>query len=94
LYWIPPSYRLSPPPLPSYWYQPPPLDRIRSTLLFTDFVEEKQKTQHFCLFEIKVATQGVSLWYFHVYMYHNPNWFISSILHSTLSSFHMVVSVL
>jgi hypothetical protein len=26
----------------------------------------KGKTWHFCLFEIKVATQGVLLWYFHV----------------------------
>jgi hypothetical protein len=26
-----------------------------------------------------VATQGVSLWHFHVYMYYNPHWFISSI---------------
>jgi hypothetical protein len=37
------------------------------------------------LFEIKIATQGVSLWYFHVCMYYNPNWFISSnFLHSAL----------
>jgi hypothetical protein len=28
----------------------------------------------------KVATQGVSLWHFHVYVYYNPNWFIFSIL--------------
>jgi hypothetical protein len=36
------------------------------------------------LFEIKVATQ----WYFHVYMYYNDNWFISStFLHSTLVPF-------
>jgi hypothetical protein len=25
------------------------------------------------LFKIKVATQDVSLWYSHVYMYYNPN---------------------
>jgi hypothetical protein len=38
------------------------------------------------LFEIKV--QGVSLWYFHVYMYCNSNWFISSIfLHSATGIF-------
>jgi hypothetical protein len=24
----------------------------------------------------KIATQEVSLWHFHVYMYYNPNWFI------------------
>jgi hypothetical protein len=40
------------------------------------------------LFEVKVVTQGVSLWYFHVYMYYNPNWFVSPIfLHSTLVPF-------
>jgi hypothetical protein len=27
----------------------------------------------------KVAIQGISLWYFHVYMCYNPNWFISSV---------------
>jgi hypothetical protein len=54
-----------------------------------NFVEEKKgKKLHFCLFEIKVATQEVSLWHFHVYMDHNPNWFISSIfLHSTVIPF-------
>jgi hypothetical protein len=37
------------------------------------------------LFEIKVVTQEVSLFYFHVYMYCNPNWFLSSnFLRSTL----------
>jgi hypothetical protein len=25
-----------------------------------------------CLFEIKVVTQGVSWWYFHVYLCHTP----------------------
>jgi hypothetical protein len=36
----------------------------------------------------KIVIQGVSLWYFHVYMYYNPNLFISSIfLLSTLVSF-------
>jgi hypothetical protein len=34
------------------------------------------KWWHFCLF--KIAEQGVFLWYFHVYMYCNPTWFISS----------------
>jgi hypothetical protein len=35
-----------------------------------------------------VATKEVFLWYFHVYMYYNPNWFIFSIfLHSTLVPF-------
>jgi hypothetical protein len=38
----------------------------------------KWKTWNFSLFKIKVATQGVSLWQFHVHMYYNPNWFISS----------------
>jgi hypothetical protein len=37
----------------------------------------------FCLF--KVFIQGVSLWYFHVYMYYNPNWFIPFIFLFLLS---------
>jgi hypothetical protein len=44
--------------------------------LFSDFIGEKRKKIHFCLFEINVATQGVSLCYFHVNMYYNPSWFI------------------
>jgi hypothetical protein len=32
------------------------------------------KKRWFCLF--KIATQWVSLWRFHVYMYQNPNWLI------------------
>jgi hypothetical protein len=50
--------------------------------------KNKRKKWHFCLFKIKIATQGVSLWQFHVYMYYNPSWFISCIfLHSTLVPF-------
>jgi hypothetical protein len=51
------------------------LGRTCSVLLFYDFVEEEKR--HFCLF--KIAMQGVSLWHFHVCMYYNLNWFISSI---------------
>jgi hypothetical protein len=48
----------------------------------------KRKTWHFCLLERKVAIQRVSLWYFHVYMHHNPNWFIfSNYLQSALVPF-------
>jgi hypothetical protein len=44
------------------------------------------KKRQFCL--IKTAIQGVSLWQFHVNMYHKPNWFIpSNIFLSTLVSF-------
>jgi hypothetical protein len=51
----------------------------------------KRKKWHFCLFQI--ATQGVSLWHFHVYMYYNPNWFISPIfLLSTSDPLLMVIS--
>jgi hypothetical protein len=36
----------------------------------------------FLLVWVKIATQGVSLCYFHAYMYYNPNLFISiSLLH-------------
>jgi hypothetical protein len=51
----------------------------------------KEKKWHFCLLEIKVATLGVSLWYFHVYMYYNPNWFISCFSSFYLGPFLMVV---
>jgi hypothetical protein len=70
---------------------PPEQDLFHLPVL--NFVEEKRekrkwKTWHFSLSEIKAATQGVSLWYFHVDMYYNPNWFISSnFLHSTLVPF-------
>jgi hypothetical protein len=48
---------------------------------------DKTKNMTFWLM-IKVAKQGVSLWYFLVCMYHNPNWFSSSnFLHSTLVPF-------
>jgi hypothetical protein len=44
------------------------------------------KNRHFCLLEI--AIQGVSLWYFHVCMYHNLNEFIPCIFFlSTLVPF-------
>jgi hypothetical protein len=49
---------------------PPPLGQDLFCLFFSDFSEEKK--WHFYLFEIKVATQGFSLWYFHVFMYYNP----------------------
>jgi hypothetical protein len=54
-----PSHTLSPPPPPSYWYNPSPHCRTCSALLFSDFVKEKKND---------TPTQGVSLWYFHVYM--------------------------
>jgi hypothetical protein len=61
-----------------------PSGRNWSNLLFYNFVKERK--WHFCLF--KIATQGVSLGHFHVYMYYSPIWFISSIfLLSTLVPF-------
>jgi hypothetical protein len=55
------------------------------------FCKKTNKNKTFCLF--KIAIQGVSLWHFHVYMYYNPNWFISSIfLLFYLSPLLMVVS--
>jgi hypothetical protein len=59
---------------PSYWYQPHP---IRQNLFPSSCSLVLQKKWHFCLF--KIATQGVSLWYFYVFIYSNLNWFISSI---------------
>jgi hypothetical protein len=58
-------------------------DKTCSVLLFSDFVKEKKMK-----FLFKKATQGVFLWHLHVYMYYNPNWFVSSIfLLSTLVPF-------
>jgi hypothetical protein len=63
-----PSYPLSLPP-PFNCYQSPTLSPSRtcSILLLSDFAEDKRKKEknkkwHFCLFVMKVATQGVSLW--------------------------------
>jgi hypothetical protein len=61
-----------------------PSGRTCPTLLFSDFV--KVNKYHFCLF--KIVTQGFSLWYFHAYMYYNPNWFMSSIFLSTVTLIH------
>jgi hypothetical protein len=52
-----------------------PPARTCSTFLFSHFVKERKN--YFCF--IKIATQRVSLWHFVVYMYYNPNWFMSSI---------------
>jgi hypothetical protein len=62
----------SPPPLVPY--HP---DKTCFTILFSDFVWEKKKKK--MPFLVNKATQGVSLWHFHVYMYYSPIWFISSV---------------
>jgi hypothetical protein len=49
-----------------------PPDRTCSALLVSDFVKEKK--WHFCFF--KIAIQGVSLWYFHIYIYLSPSLFL------------------
>jgi hypothetical protein len=73
------SYTLSLYPTLSSGYQP--ADRTCFTFLSSIF-----ERRHFCLY--KIATQGVSLWHFHVYMYYYLNWFIPSIfLLSTLVPF-------
>jgi hypothetical protein len=82
-----PSYSLSLTPPSPISTNPAPPGRTCSAILYSNFVKEKrkQKTWHFSLFELKIATQGISLWYFHVYMYYNPNWLISTdFLHCTL----------
>jgi hypothetical protein len=72
-----PSYPLTLSTPPSHWCQSTPLGRTYFAILFSDFVEEqreniKRKTLHFSLFEIKVATRGVSLWYFMYVCIINP----------------------
>jgi hypothetical protein len=70
---------LSPPPSPPTGTNSPKQDLFHPPALW-------KTIWHFCLF--KIAIQGDSLWHFHVYMYYNMNWFISSIfLLSPLISF-------
>jgi hypothetical protein len=73
-----PSYSLFQPPPHSHWYLPSGQELINLPILW--FCRRKKKNilkWRFSLFQIKVVTQGVSLWYFHEYMYCNPNSFIS-----------------
>jgi hypothetical protein len=71
-----PSYPLSPPHILYTGASPAPPStpgRTCSTLLFSDFVGQKRekikwKIWHFNFFEIKVTTQEVFLWYFHIYI--------------------------
>jgi hypothetical protein len=84
-------YLYPPTPFPHIFPHPTStnlLDRTCSALPFSNFVKEKKMT-----FVFKIAIQEVSLWYFHVYMYYNLNWFTPSIfLLSTLVPFFMVIS--
>jgi hypothetical protein len=45
---------------------------------------KKRKREKWDFWLFKIAMQGVSLWHFHVYMYCDPVWFISSIFLLTL----------
>jgi hypothetical protein len=54
-------------------YQPPRQNLFHPPLLRI----YKSKTMTFLF---KIATQGVSLWHFHVYVYYQPSWFIFSII--------------
>jgi hypothetical protein len=77
-----------PPHSPSHtlcWYPPPPVsNNFPDCFAFLFFFCTKNKKT----FLFKIATQGVSLWQFHVYMYYNLNWFFLSIfLLSTLVPF-------
>jgi hypothetical protein len=65
------SHILSPPPLPPTVTKPCRQDLFcPSVLWFCIRKKEKKKEKwHFYLF--KIATQGVSLWHFHVYMYYS-----------------------
>jgi hypothetical protein len=75
-----PSFTIFPHSSPSHWY---PLPKAGPVSPLSGFVKEKK--WHFCLFNM--ATQGLSLWNFRVYVYYNQNWFISIFLLSTLVPF-------
>jgi hypothetical protein len=51
--------------------------RTYSTILFSNFSKKRKKKWQFCL--SKIATEEISLWHFHAYMYYSLIWFISSI---------------
>jgi hypothetical protein len=72
-------------PFPPVLTCPPTLDLFRPPVLWFCIRKKKEEKWHFCLF--KIATQGVSLWHFHIYMYYNPNMFIFIFLLSTLVHF-------
>jgi hypothetical protein len=69
-------YRIHPPTLfsPTPWYHRvvdtlPPQDLFCPPVVwFCRIKKKRRKKWYFYLFEIRVATQGVSLWYFHVFM--------------------------
>jgi hypothetical protein len=52
----------------------------------------KRKNWHFCL--LKIATQGISLLHFHVYMYYKPNWLFIWRLHINKNYRHLSQRVL
>jgi hypothetical protein len=77
-----PSHALSPPPPCSHWHQHPTPGRTWFHPPVLWFCKWKKMT-----FLFQIATQGASLRHFHIYMYYNPNRFISStFLLSTLVS--------
>jgi hypothetical protein len=65
-------------PLPSVPTPPPQAGPILPSFSLILYKKKKKKKLFFCLFEI--ATQGVFLWHFHVYMYYSTICFISSII--------------
>jgi hypothetical protein len=65
------SHTLSSPLPSSQWYQSTQEGHFTPPIL--DFVKETKK-RHLSLF--KIATQEISLWYFHTHMHYNLNWFI------------------
>jgi hypothetical protein len=78
------------PPFPATFSLPllPPLPLSGPVLPSCSPIMYKKRKRQFCLFEIKVATQGVSLWYFHVYVYPDPKLVhLLYFLHSMLVSF-------
>jgi hypothetical protein len=67
-----PSHLFSPPFAPCHWFQTPRQDLFFPLVLWSC----KRKKNDF----FKIAMQGDFVWHFHIYIYiyYNPNWFISS----------------
>jgi hypothetical protein len=74
-------------PSPTGSTPPPPAGPVWSSCSLILYKKRRRRRKrHFWL--LQIATWGVSLWHFHVYMDYSPIWFISSIfLLSTLVPF-------
>jgi hypothetical protein len=70
-----PSFTISL-PLPPHWFHTTQTRPVSPSCSLILYEKRRRKKMPFL---VNKATQGVSLWHFHVYMYYSPIWFISSV---------------